>query len=282
MNAIERALHQEVASVVELCRRLGLGEVAPTVLASAHHTTLLLSPLSMVARVQSHEPIDAARRRAAREVAVARHLAGRGAPALAPVEGLAGPHAVPPSVVTFWPHVDGGRAAVETDAAPAAAALAGVHRVLLDHGGGLPTFTRMLDRCWRVLADDGACAALGPDDRGLLRAQFRRLRRVVGRATDGWTPLHGDAHVGNFLVGGDRSVWVDFEDACVGPREWDVACLPHAAWARFGDVDPTLVHRCADLRSVCVAVWCWAGATRDPAAREAAEHHLGRVRGLPF
>jgi len=43
-------------------------------------------------------------------------------------------------------------------------------------------------------------------------------------------PVHGDAHFGNVLAGG---VGQDFDDACVGPREWDLACMIHR-WAVFG------------------------------------------------
>jgi Ser/Thr protein kinase RdoA (MazF antagonist) len=32
------------------------------------------------------------------------------------------------------------------------------------------------------------------------------------------------------LAGG---VWQDFDDACFGPREWDLACMMHR-WAVFG------------------------------------------------
>jgi hypothetical protein len=152
-------LHDEIAVVSTVCRDLGLGDVTPTILKTAHHTTLLLSPLAIVARVQSAEPIDAARQRAVREVSVTRYLA-HSAPALAPLVELAGPHVVASSVVTLWPHVKNARTADEADAALAAKMLASVHEALLDYGGNLPPYTEALDRCWAVLADYGASATL--------------------------------------------------------------------------------------------------------------------------
>ena len=57
------------------------------------------------------------------------------------------------------------------------------------------------------------------------------------------------------------------------------ACHP-VFWSRFEDADQALVARCADLKSVCVAIWCWADASRNAEVREAAEYHLERVRGF--
>src|SRR5207302_3309097 len=45
--------------------------------------------------------------------------------------------------------------------------------------------------------------------------------------------VHGDAHFENVLAGG---VWQDFDDACYGPREWDVASMIHR-WAVFGELE---------------------------------------------
>jgi Ser/Thr protein kinase RdoA (MazF antagonist) len=271
-------LDDEMTVVSAICRGLGLGEVTLATLKAAHHTTFLVSPLSIVARVQSSEPIDAARKTAIREVAVARHLAGKSAPALAPLEDIAGPHMVAACVVTLWPYVRHGRAAEEKDAAVAATTLDCVHRALLDYSGNLPTYTGALDHCWSVLTDDDACSGLGRQDRELLKAQYRRLRSEADGTASRWIPLHGDPHLGNLLVGEHGPVWLDFEDACLGPREYDIACLPVATWTQFGDTDQALIRNFANLRSICIAAWCWADLARSGGVREAAQDYLDRVR----
>lgn len=248
----------EIAALREVCRKLGLGEVAPTVLKAAHHTSLLLSPLMIVARVQSSEPREVTLKRATQELAVVRHLARGGAPVLAPLDGeLAGPHVEGPSIATLWPFVEQMRAADDTDALRGAALLASVHRHLLDYAGALPPYTQALDRCWGVIADNEACAALAADDREVLKTQYRRLRHDVEAMAGAQVPLHGDVHLGNLLVGRERPVWMDFEDACQGPREIDIGGLPPEAWTYFHDADARLIERCAELKSVCVAIWCW-------------------------
>jgi hypothetical protein len=277
------SLHDEIALVSTLCSDLGFIGITPAVLKAAHHTTLLLSPLPIVARVQSAEPIPVARERAVREVAVSRHLADRGAPVVAPLPGSAGPHVVASSVVTLWPYVQYEGTAAESDAPLAAKTLAAVHDALRDYGGKLPPYTRALDRCRAVLDDNFAATALDRDDRNLLQAHYRRLRgKVEETASDAWVPLHGDVHLGNLLLCRDRSLWTDFEDACRGPREYDIAGLPPAAWPHFSAADLERVGLYADLKSVCVAVWCWSDISRSAEIREAAEYHLQRVRQLSF
>jgi aminoglycoside/choline kinase family phosphotransferase len=271
-------LDDEIAVVFAVCSGLGLGEVTLTTLKAAHHTTFLVSPLKIVARVQSSEPIDPARETAIREVAIARHLAGESAPALAPLKDVAGPHVLESCVVTLWPYVDHGRVAELKDAAVAATTLDSVHRTLRNYSGKLPAYTEALDHCCSVLVDDDACSRLGSRDRELLKAQYRRLRSEVDGAASHWISLHGDPHLGNLLFGEHGPLWLDFEDACLGPREYDIACLPVTTWSQFGDADQMLIRNYADLRSICIAVWCWDDPDRSDGASEAAQYNLDRVR----
>lgn len=273
------SLGDEIATVSALVRNLGLGEVEPAVLKAAHHTTLSLVPLMIVARVQSSEPLDFAFQTASRELAVARHLAGLGAPILAPLESeLAGPYLTASAVVTFWPHVKHKRMSSRADALIAAESLHAVHQAFLTYPGTLPPYTATLDRCWNVLADGAALPALSGEDRNFLKAQYRSRRREVEALAGKPVPIHGDAHLGNCLLVDCGPVWTDFEDSCLGPPEHDIAGLPATAWKRFSDADPVLIERCAKLKSVCVAVWCWADSRRSAEIREAAEHHLNRLR----
>ncbi|MEO5830586.1 MAG: aminoglycoside phosphotransferase family protein [Rhodanobacter sp.] len=275
-------LDEEMTAVSGICKGLGLGEIMLAILKAAHHTTFLVSPLNIVARIQSSEPSDAARETATREVAVARHLAGRSAPALAPLADIAGPHIVASCVVTLWPYVEHGRAAEEDDAAAAATTLDSVHRALLDYRGDLPPCTEALAPCWSVLVDNETCPGLGRLDRELLKTHYRRLRRAAEGPASHRVPLRGDPHLGNLLIGENGPLWLDFEDACLGPREYDIACLPHTTWSHFADTNHALVRNYADLRSICIAVWCCDDLARSDGARKAAQHHLDRVREFPL
>ena len=78
-------------------------------------------------------------------------------------------------------------------------------------------------------------------------------------------PIHGDAHLGNVLAGGR---WLDFDEACLGPPEWDLACLRHravvfgeirdeieSALAAYGDYDEAAVAACDPLVVLFTAMW---------------------------
>jgi aminoglycoside phosphotransferase (APT) family kinase protein len=273
------SLVDEIATVSAVIRELGLGEVKSAVLKAAHHTTLSISPLMMVARVQSSEPLDVAFHTAVRELVVARHLAKQGAPVIAPLEEeLAGPYVTASAVVTLWPYVEHERASDQADALLAAETLHAVHQAFYNYGGELPPYTQALDRCWSVLADVTASPALSEGDRDFLKTQYRRVRQDVEAMAGRPVPLHGDAHLGNLLLSDRGPVWTDFEDTCLGPPEQDIAGLPSTAWARFRDANQRLIERCTDLKSVCVAVWCWADISRSAEVREAAAYHLHRLR----
>jgi len=89
--------------------------------------------------------------------------------------------------------------------------------------------------------------------------------------------LHGEPHLGNVLRTRDGPRWIDLEDVCVGPLEWDVAFLPTDVESLFETIDPELMDVVRTLNSACVATWCWVRADLDgmlPHAR----YHLDRVR----
>ncbi|HLI67701.1 MAG TPA: phosphotransferase [Caulobacteraceae bacterium] len=269
---------RDVASAKALARHLGLCEIQPVVLKLAHHTTLRLAPLPIVARVQSSEPPDAAMAAMAREVAVARTLADAGAPVIAPTrDPPAGPHTVGHAVISLWTFAEH-RPATDADEVTAAEALRAVHAALA-HVAGLPPFIDALDRCAAVLADRAAMHALTEADRAFLEARQQALRAGL----DGAGPsvaLHGDTHAGNVLMTADGPLWGDLESACRGPLEWDLVQLSPVARRLFEPYDRALLRRLSELRSVNVAVWCWADADRSRDVRAAGEHHLARVKAI--
>jgi thiamine kinase-like enzyme len=57
--------------------------------------------------------------------------------------------------------------------------------------------------------------------------------------------VHGAAHAGNILMSTQGSVWVDWEEAFLGPREWDAACILATPVARQRNQD--LVRQIAEV-----------------------------------
>src|SRR5947208_2481293 len=198
-----------------------------------------------------HAPIVRdVREHCSREIAVARFLHAAGAPVVAPHEP-AGPHERDGRVLTLWELVPAG----PPPGGPAlGAALRACHEALHGYRGELPPLRALLDEATVV-----ARRALDGDDRRLV---VDGLARVSEALPPGGQPLHGDAGVLNALPG---PRWHDWEDACVGPVGWDLACLvtsprvlgrereraEAALIAAGGEPDPLLV----EARALQLAAW---------------------------
>jgi Ser/Thr protein kinase RdoA (MazF antagonist) len=143
-------------------------------------------------------------------------------------------------VVAFWCYVEpsGG----EFDPAAAGRGLRVIHEALADYDGELPA----------LHTDDlvGILDGLEPSE------DVELLREIGMRPVDGQIQaVHGDAHLWNCLPG---PLWHDFETACRGPREFDLAALAltarerdhrpsRAALEPYGDHDKELVDACVPV-----------------------------------
>jgi hypothetical protein len=222
-----------VAAAVTVAAEHGLPADDPVVLRNDWHVLVHLRPLPLIARVSSGRPLQP-EERVARELDVASHAARADAPVVPPSALLdPGPHRHGGHVVAFWSYIEPGGA---LDPAAAGRALREIHEVLADYGGELP----------ELHTDDlvGMLDSLEPSaDVDLLRERGTRpLDGVVMQA------VHGDAHLANCMPG---PLWHDFETACRGPREFDLAALTlserdasRIALAAYGDHDADALEHC--------------------------------------
>jgi hypothetical protein len=203
-----------VRAAVAVAERHGLRVDDPIVLSDAWHVLVHLRPLPVVARVSSGKPLQP-EDRIVLELDVASHAARAGARVVPPSDLLdPGPHRHGGHVVAFWRYVEPGG---KLDPRTAGAALREIHEALADYAGELP----------ELHSNDthGLLDSLEPS------ADVEFLRRLAARAIGGPAqPLHGDAHLGNCLPG---PLWHDFETACRGPREFDLAALALSAETPF-------------------------------------------------
>ena len=238
-----------VRAAVEVAAKYGLRSDEPVVLRDAWHVLVHLRPLPVVARVSSGRPYPEGppEEDVIRELAVASHAARAGAPVVPPSDLLdPGPHRHGGHVVAFWQYAGQPR---EVEPVAAGEGLRAIHEALSDYEGELPS----------LHTDDLAriSDSLEPSaDVELLRELG--LRQPVG----GSQALHGDAHLANCLPG---PLWHDFETACSGPREYDLAALVLSARVRgdepsrialeaYGDHDADLLEECLPV----YAAWIYA------------------------
>jgi hypothetical protein len=270
---------EDVAAAAACARDLGLGTVEPVVLKVAHHTSVRLAPHPIVARVDSSAALDRIVPAMRRELDVAQHLARAAAPSVRPtVDPPPGPHVQGGSAITLWAYVDHRPVRGRVDLAAAGAALRVVHAALADYPGPIRLFTDGMDTCAGMLDDPAAMPALDERSRRFLSEAMQSLRAGLALDRADFIGLHGDTHAGNILVTPTGPIWADLETACIGPLEWELTSLPPAGRIHFRPLEAALLKRLSLLRSLTVAVWCWADADRSEEVREAAEYHLRRLR----
>jgi hypothetical protein len=247
------------------------------VIADANNTIVLLPRAGVVAKVATSALAGRGGYALERELAIGRRLAERGAPAAAPIAGApAGPHGVHGTVVTLWRHAEA-RPRPENGDRLLGEAVRVFHTALVGMGDRLPRLAEKAGRARALVADPAATPGLSAADRALCNAAGERLAALLDAAGTG-TCLHGEPHEGNVIWTSAGPVLVDFEAACTGPLEWDLAYLPDDAHEAFPGRDRALVEALRPGVSLCVAAWCSASLDRGEEMRRAAVFHLDVVR----
>jgi hypothetical protein len=194
-------------------RRLGLAFAQTEVIGEGMNVLVHLRPAPVVARVTRLAHLVRKPDALVGAIALATAL---GTSAVAPTDLVdPGPHVASGRYITFWTY----RRGEEASPSVAGQALRALHESAAPFSGPLRNYDPRPEAL-RI-------ADLVGGEAGKI------LRDAAARLTAPPLPqqaIHGDAHFGNVLDGG---VWQDFDDACLGPREWDLACMIHR-WSVFG------------------------------------------------
>lgn len=287
----EELTARAVAAAVAVARRHGVEVREPRVLSDRSNLIVELAPTPVVARVATSTADirpGGAREWLVRDVALASRLAAAGAEVIPPASSPpAGPHMQDGLAMTFWRRVehDASRPASPREAGEA---LRRLHDALSGFAGDPPPFSALLDECGAVIdrLDQGTAApgaSLPQASADRIRSALGDVRAATAAAALPPRPLHGDASRSNLLRTPAGLLWTDFEDACTGPVEWDLACLalstgPDTAVAldAYGrpldaSLDPFL-----EARRLQGALWTAVVAERHPGLRERARERLSR------
>lgn len=263
-----------VAASVGAAALVGLPTAGPVVVAEGYSVRVRLDPAPVLTRVVTvgrtlrGEPLPWMQR----EVDACRFLRDRGAAVGAPWRD-AGPHRAHGLDVTLWEWLEPDPQPLTRDAY--GRLLRDLHDALLDHDAALPVLVGPLTDIARAVELTGDALLAEAADL-LVPLALSWPRR----------PLHGDAHTGNLLTTRDGPRWIDFEDVCVGPVEWDLASRTvddELVAAYPGEVDRELLADCRSLRDLQVLACVLTDDVQDPALRAALTARLTeRLRGRPL
>jgi aminoglycoside phosphotransferase (APT) family kinase protein len=212
-------------AALDVARRLDLPAEEPVVLADQFSLVLHLRPAPVVVRVPTWTAdLRDPHPRITSDLAVASWLHGHGVPVAPPsAEVPPGPHVQDGHHLSFWTWVP-----PEPDAEPVppttqAAMLRELHDALASYPDALPGLEPIAgDVEAGVAALDRHGDVLDADATARLRAAAAELLPRARHPGVPVQPLHGDVHGNNIVSGPDGPVWIDFEEACVGPVGWDL------------------------------------------------------------
>jgi hypothetical protein len=232
----------------------GLAVETDDVLQESNRVVVRVRPCDTVARVADAGERDAAARERALAAAlldVGEPVAGpdpRVAPAVSVVDGF---------VVSLWTwHEPVPPPQLEPRAH--ADALHRLHSSLRTIDvPGVPHYTERAARAVTLMTD--AIPAIGDDDRAYVLSVLDSSLAAVAAAGAPEQLLHGEPHGGNVLRTAGGLLFTDFEAACRGPIEFDVADVDDVVAAEYPGLDRSLHRRCQRLVQAMVATWCWAG-----------------------
>jgi hypothetical protein len=255
-----------VVAAVSIASALGLSVDDAMLVHNSNRIALRLLPCDVLARVAHDEPKAAATWRAheglfepgpAFEVDIARRLAETGSP-------VAGPEPrVEPRVyrrdgftITLWSyHEPLPPEAVEPP--EYAHALERLHAGAREIDVAAPHFTDRVAEAQWLVGDRSLTPDLPDADRALLRDTLRALRRTIADRGAAEQLLHGEPHPGNLLRTERGLLFIDFETACRGPVEFDVAHAPEPVADHYTGVDRALLRECRILVLSMIITWRW-------------------------
>jgi len=142
----------------------------------------------------------------------------------------------------------------------------------------LPVFTLQTDEAAGLLRIPENVPLLPEEDRLFLCSLYETVGAHFENESLTYQPLHGECHMGQAISSPSGIRWLDFEAACVGPKEWDLAALDEEGVRAYGTADPSLLALSRTARLFCIVTWCWTQPDRAPEVREAAEYHLAHLK----
>ena len=272
-------LRRAIAAAISTASDLELTADDAVVLHDSNRVALRVVPCDILARVAgpAHAGV------ASLEVEIARRLAEVEAPvaAVAPRVG----HRVYERDgfwITLWTYYD---SVAHPGVQPAAyaGALKRLHAGLRNLDVMTPHFTDRVAEAHQLVARPEQTPTLADADREILGNTLRSGTLAVVRRSATEQVLHGEPHPGNLLNTTRGPLFVDFETACRGPVEFDLAHVSDAVSDQYPGIDQELLEACRRLVLAMVAAWRFDQSDQLPNGRRAGRQLIDALRqGPPY
>lgn len=118
-------------------------------------------------------------------------------------------------------------------------------------------------------------------DRALLADALRDLRESIVNRGAAEQLLHGEPHPWNVLDTKNGPLFMDFENTCHGPVEYDLAWVPKEVSDRYPDADRDLLDDCRGLVLAIVTMHRWSRGDQHPSGRPSGVAFLDVLRAGP-
>ena len=132
---------------------------------------------------------------------------------------------------------------------------------------------------------DVASRDLTPDlaetDRALLADTLRDLSASIVDRRAAEQLLHGEPHPWNVLDTKRGPLFMDFENAALGPVEYDLAWVPDEVSERYPNADQDLLDECRGVVLAIIAMHRWRRGDEHPSGRESGVAFVDAVREGP-
>jgi hypothetical protein len=266
-----------VAAAMTTAATLNLSVEDAIVLHDSNRLVVRLLPCDVVARVA---PM-AYQASAELEVKIVQRLAETDSP-LAVLDPRVDPcvYVRDSFVIAMWSYYEPAPSE-ELSSADYAHALGRLHAGMRQMNFGTPHFMDRVADTRQWVASHDVTPELTDADRALLVDTLGMLGRSIIKRGAVEQLLHGEPHPWNVLSTTHGPLFLDFENSCRGPVEYDLAWVPEAVSEHYPGADQDLVGACRGLMLAIVAAHRWRRDDQHPSGRPSGEEFLKALREGP-
>ena len=270
-----------VAAAMATASVLGLAVDGAVILNDSNRLVVRLTPSDTVARVTPMTHHAGHQMSPEREVEVVERLALTDGP-VAALDARVEPDVVVRDGfrIAFWAYYEP-MSSAPIPPARYAEALERLHAGLRQVVVTTPHFMDRVAAVQEDVANRDVTPDLVATDRRFLMDLLRDLSWAIVNRQAREQLLHGEPHSGNVLSTENGLLFIDFENTCRGPVEYDLGWVPAQVSDRYSGADQDLIGKCRGLVLAMVTAYRWRRDDHHPGGRKSGVEFLNVLRDGP-